>query len=176
MKDTGSIKDVQFTEDCRLVDDRARASYPGVPPPRNLLMRREGKVVGDPRASLPSRDNGTKALGDYSPKLIPGPHSLVGLMSQERLVPTHTHTPAPGRTLQVWHNAATLPRWEDESTAGWTGKVTQSGRRPPRQPPTQRRAGRALRADPMSTHPGSEQVDPLSDTDEPRTEARQAQK
>ena len=37
-------------------------------------------------------------------------------------------------------------------------------------------AGRALRADPMSTHPGSEQVDPLSDTDEPRTEARQAQK
>lgn len=85
-----------------------------------------------------------KALGDYSPKLIPGPHSLVGLMSQERLVPTHTHTPAPGRTLQVWHSAATLPRWEDESTAGWTGKVTQSGRRPPRQPPTQRRAGRAL--------------------------------
>ena len=49
MKDTGSIKDVQFTEDCRLVDDRARASYPGVPPPRNLLIRREGMVVGDPR-------------------------------------------------------------------------------------------------------------------------------
>lgn len=47
MKDTGSIKDVQFTKDCRLVDGRARAE-PGVPPPRNLL-RREGRVVGDPR-------------------------------------------------------------------------------------------------------------------------------
>ena len=49
MKDTGSTKDVQFTEDCRLVDGRARAFYPGVPPPRSLLMRREGRVVGDPR-------------------------------------------------------------------------------------------------------------------------------
>lgn len=37
-------------------------------------------------------------------------------------------------------------------------------------------AGQALRADPMSTHPGSEQVDPLSDTDEPCTEVRQGQK
>lgn len=40
MKDARSIRDLQFTEDCRLVDDRARASYPGVPPPRNLLRRR----------------------------------------------------------------------------------------------------------------------------------------
>lgn len=42
---------------------------------------------------------------------------------------THTHTPrawAYPLSLAQRHNS--LTHWEDKSTVGWTGKVTQSGR------------------------------------------------
>lgn len=43
---------------------------------------------------------------------------------------THTHSPTPSRRahpLCLAQHGNSLPRWEDESTVGWTGKVTQLG-------------------------------------------------
>lgn len=43
-------------------------------------------------ASLPSRDNGIQALGDFSPKSFPRPRSRVGLMSERTPHSDNAHT------------------------------------------------------------------------------------
>lgn len=70
------------------------------------------------------QDNRTRALLELFPRATP--HPCWGHSVSE---PTPPSAPAAwAYPLSLAQSGNSLPRWEDESTAGWTGKVTQSSR------------------------------------------------